>query len=227
MFGHSNSKACSSNHALSLRTIVDAPLRVWHLAFATCLCVSLYTGLVSETDRMQLHIWSGLAVIGLLMFRILWAIWGAEYARFRWYVTTPRAVLGFFLGKQEGDIPHTAAGNALVPLLLGAALVQSVAGLFTSDFVLYEGPLARFVSEETVEKAAFIHYRAYWALCALIAIHLLGQLVYALAGSTVPLLMVTGRKRTALKPVINRWMRATGCSLAAAIPVAILAYLLR
>ena len=219
--------AISRGQDLSRRKIVDAPLRVWHFAFAVCLCVSLYTGLFSETDRVRLHMWTGLTVIGLLVFRLLWAICGAEYARFRWYATTPKSLLAFFLGKRLEDAPHTPAGNALVPILLGAALVQSVAGLFTSDFILYEGPLVRFVSEETVEMAVSIHYRAYWILIVLISIHLFGQLVYALLRSGVPLLMVTGRKRTLLPATTNEWMRAIGCLLVAAIPVLTLGYFLR
>ena len=210
-----------------MRTIVDVPMRIWHWAFAVCICTCLFTALLSNEDRMRLHMWSGIGVFGLLGFRVLWAVWGSGYARVRHYLTSPMGLFNFVRGKLAADQPHTPPGSALVAVLMGAAFAQATSGLFASDGFLYEGPLAQFVSMAATEAATEIHYRAYQVLMAGIGIHLLAQLVYAVLRSPLPLLMFTGRRRTSLDSVHNDWTCAVLTAMLAAVPVVALGYLLR
>ena len=51
------------------------PLRLWHWLFAGCISGSLYTGLSEDISLLTWHMRFGYCVLGLLMFRLLWAIW--------------------------------------------------------------------------------------------------------------------------------------------------------
>ncbi len=56
----------------------DAPTRLVHWLFVFCVAFSWWT---VENDRMDWHYWSGLTLLGLLVFRIYWGFAGPETAR--------------------------------------------------------------------------------------------------------------------------------------------------
>ena len=67
----------------------DAPTRLVHWLFVFCVAFSWWT---VENDRMDWHYWSGLTLLGLLVFRIYWGFAGPETARFSQFVKGPGAV---------------------------------------------------------------------------------------------------------------------------------------
>ena len=79
--------------------IWDWPLRIWHWAFATVVVFSLATGLIGDIGLLEWHIRSGTLALGLLVFRIGWAVWGGLYARLANYRTSPSAILNHFFGR--------------------------------------------------------------------------------------------------------------------------------
>lgn len=199
------------------KTLVwDWPLRVWHWAFATVVVFSLYTGLIGDIDLLEWHIRSGTLALGLLAFRLGWAIWGGLYARLRNYRATPRAVLNHFRGKNP-PAPHTAPGVALVGLLLLVVAVQVGTGLFATDEIFTEGPLRQWVSIEFARNATFIHNRAHWLIIALVSTHVTAHIVYgAILRDPTPLSMFTGRKAIEAPSTPNYPLRAAATLLAAA-----------
>lgn len=179
-------------------TVWDWPLRLWHWAFAACIGFSLFSGLRDDIGLMEWHQRSGLALLGLLVFRLGWGCWGGRYARFRHYWTTPAAFRDHFLRRRaavEGTRPHTAPGIALVVLLLLAAAAQVGTGLFATDDIFTEGPLAGLVSTEVVRSASWVHRRLHWVILAAVCVHLTAHAVYAFVlRDATPLGMFTGRK---------------------------------
>lgn len=187
-------------------TVWDWPLRLWHWAFAVCIGFSLYSGLRGDIGLMQWHQRSGLALLGLLVFRLGWACWGGRYARFRHYWTTPAAFRDHFLRRRVagngsagvaagGTVPHTAPGIALVLLMLLAAGVQIGTGLFATDDIFTEGPLTGLVSAEFARTASWVHRRLHWVILAAVGVHLTAHAVYAFVlRDRTPLAMFTGRK---------------------------------
>ncbi len=206
--------------------IWDLPLRVWHWLLAISVCVSLYTGLSGDLDLMTVHQWSGITVAGLLIFRVLWGIWGGIYARFHWYFTTPRKIFNHFL-RRPAPQPHTAPGIALVVVWFIALLVQTASGLFTTDDIFTEGPLVRYVSNTYVELGTSLHRDVWVVVLAAVCIHLLAQLIYgAMLRNPLPLSMITGRKSLAVQSTTNYWARALiSLSLAGVVFIS-LAYLM-
>lgn len=204
----------------------DWPLRVWHWLFAICVSASLVTGLLGEVSLMDWHLWLGYSALALLLFRLGWGLWGGRYARLGTFRPSPARFLAYFRrGGHAGSAgprtagPRTAPGAALVILLLLAVTVQAVAGLFTTDDIFTEGPLVRHASSDTVDLMSALHHRVYWVVLALIAVHLLAHLVYALRRDPTPLSMFTGRKRIAVPPAQHLPVRALLTALASAVMV--------
>lgn len=192
-------------------TLWDWPLRLWHWAFAACIGFSLYSGLDGDIALLEWHRRCGLALLGLLTFRAGWGLWGGRYARWRHYWTTPRAFLRHFRGQANRATAHTAPGVALVSLLMLAAAAQVLTGLFATDDIFNEGPLAALVADEVARQATWIHRRLHWLVLGAVCVHLLAHVVYgAVLRDPTPLAMFTGRKPNteSLPSTSHFWLRA-------------------
>ena len=204
----------------STKTLIwDWPLRIWHWAFATVVVFSLATGLIGDIGLLEWHIRSGILALGLLAFRIGWAIWGGLYARLSNYRTSPSAILNHFRGRNP-PAPHTAPGIALVGLLLAVVSLQVGTGLFATDEIFTEGPLRQWVSLEFARNATFIHNRAHWLIVALVSTHVAAHIVYgAVLRDPTPLSMFTGKKAIDVLPTPHYAWRAAATLVAAALLV--------
>lgn len=202
-------------------TIWDWPLRLWHSAFAGFLVFSLYSGLDGDIGLLEWHQRSGLVLLGLIVFRVGWGLWGGRYARFGHYWTTPRAFVDHFLGRSRGTA-HTSPGTVLVVVLFLAATLQVGTGLFATDDIFNEGPLNRHVSAEFASAASWLHRRLHWLILTVVGVHLAAQAVYGLVlRDRTPLAMFTGRKPVPLPSTPHFWWRA-GATLALAVSVVVL-----
>ena len=105
--------------------IWDLPTRLFHWMLAGLVGFSWWT---AETHRDDLHIWSGMAILTLLIFRILWGFVGSSTARFANFVRGPRAVFGYLRGDWKG-VGHNPLGAISVVALLGLLMVQVGLGL--------------------------------------------------------------------------------------------------
>jgi len=206
-------------------TVWDMPLRIWHWLFGAAVLTALATGLIEEIHSIEVHQWAGISVVSLLVFRLTWGIWGATYARWQRYWTTPRRFINHFLRKGELT-PHTAPGIVLVVILMLAALVQSSTGLFMTDDIFFEGPLYKYIEDDTFDWVYLLHHNAWRFILGAVGVHLLAQLVYGVfLRDPTPLSMVTGRKRVDLPPVSTPWLGALISLAAGATTFAVLASL--
>ncbi|MFW6093027.1 MAG: cytochrome b/b6 domain-containing protein [Pseudomonadota bacterium] len=197
------------------RLVWDWPLRIWHWAFAVSVTFSLVTGLSGRIALMDWHLRSGYVVLGLLLFRFGWALWGGRYARFASFRSSPAKIVAHFRGAGV-TAPRTAPGAALAGLLILAVAGQAASGLFTTDDIFTEGPLVRYAGDSVVAQLSTLHRQAFWGVLALVAVHLTAQAVYAARRDPTPLSMFTGRKRVAAAPVRHRPVRALLTAAAAA-----------
>lgn len=194
-------------------TVWDWPLRLWHWAFAGLVAFSLYTGLTDDISWLTWHQRSGIGLVGLLAFRLGWALWGGIYARWRQYRTTPRAFLAHFRGLAS-QAAHTAPGTALALALFALVALQVATGLFATDDIFTEGPLHRLVSAEFASVASWIHRRLHWLVLGLVGVHLLAHAIYGLVlRDATPLTMFTGRKPVPLPPTPNYWLRGIATAI--------------
>ncbi|MGB2123328.1 MAG: cytochrome b/b6 domain-containing protein, partial [Candidatus Puniceispirillaceae bacterium] len=70
----------------------DLPLRLFHWSLAAAVITNVVT---ANIGRMDLHERSGLTVLALVIFRVLWGFVGGHHARFANFVRAPRAVLAW------------------------------------------------------------------------------------------------------------------------------------
>src|SRR3954447_13725279 len=108
----------SENSAVPQR-VWDLPVRLVHWLLAALIAFSWWSVHNHHTDW---HIWSGCAILTLLIFRVLWGFFGSSTARFASFVRGPKTVLAYLRGQWSG-IGHTPLGGISVVALLGAVAV--------------------------------------------------------------------------------------------------------
>lgn len=171
----------------------DLPVRLFHWSLVALVAFSWWS---AENDRVELHMWSGLAVLSLLIFRILWGFFGSSTARFASFVRGPAAVTRYLRAPRDwNEVGHTPLGALSVIALLALITAQVALGLVISDEDgIYSGPLARLVSFDTSEAARDWHEILFNGLLALIALHVAAVVIYRLVGGKkLTSAMVTGR----------------------------------
>jgi len=170
--------------------IWDLPVRLVHWTLAGLIAFSWWS---AEYHYDDLHIWSGLAVLTLLIFRLLWGVVGSSTARFATFVRGPRAVLAYLRGGWRG-IGHNPLGALSVLALLGLVAVQTGLGLIASDEDgLMEGPLAGLVSLDASSSARDLHEDLFNVLLAFIALHVAAIIYYKFRGRGLLKPMITGQ----------------------------------
>jgi cytochrome b len=205
-----------SEHGSAKQLVWDLPVRLFHWLLAALILLSWWTIHNHHTDW---HIWSGCAILTLLIFRLLWGFVGSSTARFSNFVRGPRAIGAYLRGRWAG-IGHNPLGAISVLALLGAVAIQVGLGLISEDEDgIYMGPLAGLVSTDTSDKARDIHELWFNVILALVALHLVAILYYRLRGKKLTLPMITGRAKVDSAPMLpGKWWVALIC-LAAGIAV--------
>jgi len=167
-------------------------VRLVHWLLAALIPFSWWSVKNHHTDW---HIRSGITILTLLIFRLLWGFVGSSTARWADFVRGPRAVLGYLRGGWRGT-GHTPLGAISVVAMFGAVAVQVGLGLVAEDEDgLYTGPLAGLVSIDTSDAARDIHEQWFYVILGLVVLHLAAILFYRLRGRGLTWPMVTGRAR--------------------------------
>lgn len=176
----------------------DLPTRIFHWLLVLLVAVSYYTGKTGGT-LMQYHEWSGVAILVLVLFRLLWGFMGGGPSRFRAFLRGPRQVLAYaraLLGGQ-GDryLGHNPLGGWSIIAMLAALVLQAATGLFANDDIFTEGPLAQWVSKGASDWLTGIHRLNQNILIGLVALHLAAVLFHlAVKRENLITPMVTGCK---------------------------------
>ncbi|MCS7101478.1 MAG: cytochrome b/b6 domain-containing protein [Burkholderiaceae bacterium] len=161
----------------------DLPTRLFHWALALLVVCSVVTAQVGGL-WMDWHMRAGYAALALLLFRLLWGVFGSRYARFTQFVRGPSAVLAYLRTLRAGGAAPQAGHNPLGALsvlaMLAALLLQAATGLFANDAIATEGPLAKFVSGSTSDLLTRIHKLNQYVLYALVALHVAAIAFYRL-----------------------------------------------
>jgi cytochrome b len=199
----------------------DGPVRIVHWALVLLLAFSWGA---AEFDQMQLHRISGYLIIGLLVFRILWGLWGSRTARFASFVKGPGRTIAYLKtlpSRSHADVPgHNPLGAWSVVAILLVLIFQVTTGLFAVDVDAFEaGPLSDRVSFETGRAIADLHETGFTVLQALVALHVAAVLFYLIwKRSNLIGPMLTGRRRFAADPGLTfaPWWRVLATAVLAA-----------
>jgi cytochrome b len=174
--------------------IWDLPTRLFHWLLALLVAAAFVTGLQGG-NLMVWHGRIGLAILGLLVFRLVWGVVGSTYARFGHFVRGPGAVIDYLRGRWQG-LGHSPLAALSVLALLGLLLFQSISGLMTNDDIAFRGPLYDLVSKSTSNWLTGLHRQNVWLIGALIALHVGAVLFYRFVHKNdLVMPMIHGRKR--------------------------------
>ena len=213
----------------------DLPLRLFHWGLA----VAVIVGVISvNMGRMDIHERAGLTVLALVVFRLIWGFAGGYHARFVNFVRPPLAVLRWLrapggTGEATGGgtgarrvAGHSPLAALSVLALLGITLFMASTGLFSTDGILFDGPLAH-MSPLAPDLMATIHHRGKPVLILLLVLHLAAILVYKFRKKVgLTQAMVTGRATDAPDRItgpdgrITRYRMVFGLGLMAALQLA-------
>ncbi|WP_081852744.1 cytochrome b/b6 domain-containing protein [Bosea sp. 117] len=180
----------------------DLPTRLAKWALAVLVGLAFASKYYGDLELVW-HMWNGLAILVVVVFRVLWGFVGGSTARFTRFLADPLRAIGYLVALLRGRAPrflgHNPLGGWMVVALLAAVAAQAVTGLFTTDDIIVDGPLVRVASEETVASASGLHQRIYWVMLALVAVHIVVNIGYSLVGKdNLIRAMLTGRKPRAV-----------------------------
>jgi len=158
----------------------DPLVRIFHWSLVSAFFIAYFT----EDDLLDLHVYAGYLIGGLLIFRLVWGFVGSRHARFTDFVKRPREVWAY-LKSIIGQHPrrylgHNPAGGAMVIALLSSLVLVTVSGIALYGIEESSGPLAASLSgagefwEDVVEG---VHEFFANATLALVFFHVLGVLM--------------------------------------------------
>lgn len=184
----------------------DAPTRIFHWSIVCLIAVSWFS---ADQGHMQTHLWSGLAVFALLVFRILWGFVGSTTAQFANFIRMPGEVLGYLAALFRRETPlyagHNPAGGLMVVVMLTALLFQVITGLFANDGGQFHGPFGLQISAELSDTISRLHGLFFNGLIFLIWMHLVAIFFYFFVkNENLIIAMLTGKKRSEDLPADTR-----------------------
>ena len=160
----------------------DLPTRVFHALLAVGVVALIVTAKLGGAAQPW-HFRAGYAVWALLMFRLLWGIWGGRWSRFSTFAPAPAAVWRHLRGGADDPtrtfgLGHTPLGGLSVWAMLSVLALQVATGVFADDDIGDTGPWSRFASDRVV--AALTHWHRHWgpwAIYVLLGLHV-GAIAY-------------------------------------------------
>jgi cytochrome b len=162
----------------------DLPTRLFHW-----LLVASFTGafLTAESERYRdVHVVLGYTVLGLILFRLLWAFIGTRYARLSSFAFGPKAVVRYLKSLLTRSpihyVGHNPAGSWAIYSIVALALVTGITG-----YAVYNHDGGHWL-EELHEGVANI-------MLALVIVHIMGVIVSSiLHRENLAVAMITGYK---------------------------------
>mgnify|MGYP001070884111 CR=1 FL=1 len=125
--------------------------KVWDLAvrlFHWSLVAAFTVAYVTEDEWMDLHVWAGYIVAGLLAFRIFWGFIGPRHARFSDFIYNPATILAYLKDmlrlREKRYLGHNPAGGMMVLALLATLTLTTLSGMKLYAVEENAGPFANF-----------------------------------------------------------------------------------
>lgn len=163
------------------RLVWDWPVRLFHWALVAALIGAFVTNRLG-VNYFVYHMWCGYTVIVLVAFRISWGLVGTRHARFSNFVHGPGRVLRYLSavgrGRRTHYPGHNPLGALMVVTLLGTLALEAGLGLFSNDEIFNVGPFSGLVSKSVSIQLTSLHRRLFYAIAALIALHVVAVLFH-------------------------------------------------
>lgn len=179
----------------------DLPTRLFHWSLVLLVAAAFVSAKIGGA-AMVWHGRCGLAILGLLAFRIVWGFVGSTYARFFQFVRGPAAIRAYLKGEWRG-LGHNPVGALSVLALLGALAAMAGTGLFADDDIAFSGYLAPLVGSELSGRITGIHHLLENLVMLFVLLHV-GAIVF----------YVRVKKHDLVKPMLTGWTDGKPCESA-------------
>ena len=170
----------------------DLPTRLFHWLLVVCVLAAVVSGQIGGS-LIDWHGKIGLAVVGLITFRLVWGLLGSTYARFSQFFPTPGKIKAYLAGQWRGE-GHNPLGALSVFGLLGLLTAQVLTGLVANDDIAFRGPLFELVGNDWSNRLTGLHHLLANGLIALIGLHLAAIAFYGHV-----------KKQRLIKPMLTGW----------------------
>ncbi len=170
----------------TLIKVWDIWLRLFHWTFAIAVIFLLLSGEFGWFF-FEGHKLAGEIVVALILFRVLWGIFGSSTAKLTTLVTHPKYafkhIIDLFKGSVHHERGHSASGGWAVILMLLLIGFQAISGLFIADEdELLEGVFYGMLSDDLSSELLSLHYQNARLIQIIVIIHIVTIAFYALRG---------------------------------------------
>ena len=178
----------------------DLPVRLFHWFLLISLLSAWYTS-DGERDLIDYHLKIGYFTLGLIIFRIMWGIFGTQYAKFSQFFPTKTKLLSYLNKSKQNQVDttvgHNPLGGLMIILMLLLILSQAISGLFMNDDVFTTGPYYESVNSSIQKFMSLIHHNVFDIILFVSVVHI-GAIFYYLFAKKINLIvpMFTGYKST-------------------------------
>ncbi len=171
----------------------DLPTRLFHWLLAGLVVASFVSGKIGG-NAMDWHGKFGLAILGLLAFRLVWGFAGSTYARFVSFLPTPAKVLAHLRGQWRGVGHNPLGAFSVFGLMLLVLAFQVGTGLFGNDDIAFRGPLYELIGKDLSDRLTGLHKLSVNVLIALVTLHIVAIAFY-----------VRVKKDDLIRPMLTGW----------------------
>ncbi|OHC63639.1 MAG: cytochrome B [Rhodocyclales bacterium GWA2_65_19] len=148
----------------------DLPIRLFHWLLAFAVIAAIVSGQLGG-KLIDLHGKIGIAIVGLIVFRLVWGFAGSTYARFAQFFPRPASIKAYLRGEWRG-LGHNPLGALSVFSLLGLLSLQVATGLFANDDIAFVGPFYGLIDKALSNRLTGIHYLLSNGLIVLVVLHI-------------------------------------------------------
>ncbi|CAK1830796.1 cytochrome b/b6 domain-containing protein [Vibrio crassostreae] len=174
--------------------IWDLPTRLYHWLQAT-----LFIGLAaSGFSGNGPHIYLGLALFSLILWRLVWGMIGSDTSRFSQFMSSPRSAWLYLRGRAQPKPGHNPLGAWMVVGMITTLFVQCITGLAIAGFFDTLPYSEVIITDAVFDLLGTGHAIAAHMLIAFVALHLLAILAYKLRSKPLVLAMITGKQNQSL-----------------------------
>lgn len=169
----------------------DLPVRLFHWLLVALVAGAFVSAKIGG-NAMVWHGRFGLAIVGLVVFRLVWGFVGSTHARFLNFVRGPAAIRDYLQGRWQGA-GHNPLGALSVLALLGLVSLQAGTGLFANDDIAFQGYLYPLVGADLSGRLTGLHKALEILMIVLVAAHVGAIGFYArVKGHNLVKPMITG-----------------------------------
>jgi cytochrome b len=161
---------------------------------------AVFTGFVTPEWWMGVHVWTGYGLVALMVFRLVWGIFGSEYSRVVSFIYPPRDTFehlrGLLLLRPPHYVGHNPTGALMVFALTGVIIALVVTGLLVLGGEEKQGPLSAVIGYSVGAAAKSAHFWLTMLLLALVTGHVVGVVTESvLTHDNLVRAIVTGWKK--------------------------------